>query len=193
MDLNFIDKLTTIFKLPFSSFLMIEIFIIFILTFIFVVYNEKRQNKKVKYIFTGLIIFFICLLSFYFSEDMLLVLTEIIKTIMRCFYFPNIIFYILSVIISLIILIYHIINNNLSLKNKLITYILTFTHLLLFTYFITLAINNNIDLTDTANIYENDAMFIITLASQLIFIILITYKLICHFYYIRKEKLKNIK
>ena len=102
---------------------------------IFVVYNEKRQNKKVKYIFTGLIIFFICLLSFYFSEDMLLVLTEIIKTIMRCFYFPNIIFYILSVIISLIILIYHIINNNLSLKNKLITYILTFTHLLLFTYF----------------------------------------------------------
>lgn len=191
MDLSFIDKLLTLLKLPFSSFLMIEILLIFILTFIFLVYNEKRKNKKVKITIVSLIIFFTSLLIFYFSEDMLTVLTEIIRNIMRCFYFPNIIFYIITVIISLIILIYHIINTKITKKNKIITYSLTLIHLLLFTYYISLAITNNINLTNTANIYEIDELFVITLSSQIIFIILIIYKITYHFCYIRHEKLKN--
>ena len=191
MDLSFIDKLLTTLTLPFQSFLSIEILLIFILIFIFLVYNEKRKNKKVKITLIGLIIFFTSLLIFYFYEDMLTVLTEIIKNIMRCFYFPNIIFYIITVIISLVLLIYHIINTKLTLNNKITTYALTLIHLLLFTYYISLAITNNINLTNTANIYENNEMFVITLSSQIIFIILIIYKLIYHFCYIRREKLKN--
>lgn len=191
MDLSFIDKLLTTLTLPFQSFLSIEILLIFILIFIFLVYNEKRKNKKVKITLIGLIIFFTSLLIFYFYEDMLTVLTEIIKNIMRCFYFPNIIFYIITVIISLVLLIYHIINTKLTLNNKITTYALTLIHLLLFTYYISLAITNNINLTNTANIYENSEMFVITLSSQIIFIILIIYKLIYHFCYIRREKLKN--
>ena len=119
MDLSFIDKLLTLLKLPVSSFLMIEILLIFIITFIFLVYNEKRKNKKVKITIVSLIIFFTSLLIFYFSEDMLTVLTEIIRNIMRCFYFPNIIFYIITVIISLIILIYYIISNCKYFVNKI--------------------------------------------------------------------------
>ena len=191
MDLSFIDKLLTLLKLPFSSFLMIEILLIFILTFIFLVYNEKRKNKKVKITIVSLIIFFTSLLIFYFSEDMLTVLTEIIRNIMRCFYFPNIIFYIITVIISLIVLIYHIINTKITKKNIIITYSLTLIHLLLFTYYISLAITNNINLTNTANIYEIDELFVITLSSQIIFIILIIYKITYHFCYIRHKKLKN--
>ena len=191
MDLSFIDKLLITLTLPFQSFLSIEILLIFILIFIFLVYNEKRKNKKVKITLIGLIIFFTSLLIFYFYEDMLTVLTEIIKNIMRCFYFPNIIFYIITVIISLVLLIYHIINTKLTLKNKITTYALTLIHLLLFTYYISLAITNNINLTNTANIYEIDELFVITLSSQIIFIILIIYKITYHFCYIRREKLKN--
>lgn len=193
MDLSIIEKLITFITLPFQSFLTIEILLIFLLILIFLIYNEKRQNKKVKYAITALIIFFFSLLAFYFSEDIVTVLSEIVKTIMRCFYFPNIVFYILTAIISLVILIYTILKNNLTKLNKIITYVLTLIHLYLFTNFISLAITNNTSLTNTANIYQHDNMFIIVLFSQIIFIMLILYKVIYHFCYIRHSKLKNTK
>lgn len=193
MDLSIIEKLITFITLPFQSFLTIEILLIFLLILIFLIYNEKRQNKKVKYAITALIIFFFSLLAFYFSEDIVTVLSEIVKTIMRCFYFPNIVFYILTAVISLVILIYTILKNNLTKLNKIITYVLTIIHLYLFTNFISLAIINNTSLTNTANIYQHDNMFIIVLFSQIIFIILILYKVIYHFCYIRHSKLKNTK
>lgn len=193
MDLSIIEKLITLITLPFQSFLTIEILLIFLLILMFLIYNEKRQNKKVKYAITALIIFFFSLLAFYFSEDIVTVLSEIVKTIMRCFYFPNIVFYILTAVISLVILIYTILKNNLTKLNKIITYVLTIIHLYLFTNFISLAIINNTSLTNTANIYQHDNMFIIVLFSQIIFIILILYKVIYHFCYIRHSKLKNTK
>ena len=193
MDLSIIEKLITFITLPFQSFLTIEILLIFLLILMFLIYNEKRQNKKVKYAITVLIIFFFSLLAFYFSEDIVTVLSEIVKTIMRCFYFPNIVFYILTAVISLVILIYTILKNNLTKLNKIITYVLTIIHLYLLTNFISLAIINNTSLTNTANIYQHDNMFIIVLFSQIIFIILILYKVIYHFCYIRHSKLKNTK
>lgn len=191
MDLSIIEQIMTFITLPFQSFLTIEILLIFIILYIFVLYNEKRQSKKVKVTLTALIIFFFSLLVFYFSDDIIDVLSEIIKTIMRCFYFPNIVFYILTVIISLIILIYTVLKEKITKLNKIITYTFTIIHLFLFTNFITLAITNNLSLIDSANIYQHDQMFVIVLFSQIIFILLIIYKLIYHFCYIRHEKLKN--
>ena len=193
MDLSIIEKLITFITLPFQSFLTIEILLIFLLILMFLIYNEKRQNKKVKYAITALIIFFFSLLAFYFSEDIVTVLSEIVKTIMRCFYFPNIVFYILTAVISLVILIYTILKNNLTKLNKIITYVLNLIHLYLFTNFISLAITNNTSLTNTANIYQHNNMFVIVLFSQIIFIMLILYKVIYHFCYIRHSKLKNTK
>ena len=193
MDLSIIEQLLTFITLPFQSFLTIEILLIFIILYVFFLYNEKRQNKKVKIALIALIIFFFSLLVFYFFDDIVTVLSEIIKTLMRCFYFPNIIFYILTVIISLIILIYTTIKNNITKLNKIITYTLTFIHLYLFTNFISLAISNNTSLTNTANIYQYDNMFVIVLFSQIIFILLIIYKVIYHFCYIKYRKLKNTK
>lgn len=191
MDLSIIEQIMTFITLPFQSFLTIEILLIFIILYIFVLYNEKRQSKKVKVTLTALIIFFFSLLVFYFSDDIIDVLSEIIKTIMRCFYFPNIVFYILTVIISLIILIYTVLKEKITKLNKTITYTFTIIHLFLFTNFISLAITNNLSLIDSANIYQHDQMFVIVLFSQIIFILLIIYKLIYHFCYIRHEKLKN--
>ena len=193
MDLSILEQLMTFITLPFQSFLTIEILLIFIILLIFLLYNEKRKNNKVKIAIIALIIFFFSLLVFYFSEDIITVLSEIIKTIMRCFYFPNIIFYIITAIISLILLIYTSLKNNLTKLNKTITYIFTIIHLYLFTNFISLAISNNISLTDTANIYQYDNMFVIVLFSQIIFILLIIYKVIYQFCYIKYRKLKNTK
>ncbi len=192
MDLSIIDQLLKLLEIPFSSILMIEISIIFLLLYIFLVYNEKRESKKVKVFLSAIIIFFISALIFYFSDDVEFVLTEIIKTIMNCFYFPNIIFYFSTVIISLIMIIYTMLSSKLTKFNKIITYTFTLLHLFLFTNFITYAIINKTNLTNTANIYQNDNMYIIVFFSQILFFIIIIYKAIYHFCYIRKEKLKNI-
>ena len=191
MDLSLIQQFLTFITLPFQSFLTIEILLIFIIIYLFLIINEKRQNNKVRIALTALIIFLFSLLVFYFSNDMIDVLSEIIRTLMRCFYFPNIIFYILTAVISLIILIYTLFKSHQTKLNKIITYTLTLIHLYLFTNFISLAITTNLSLIDTANIYQHDNMLVIVLSSQIIFIILIIYKVIYHFCYIRHEKLKN--
>lgn len=193
MDLNIIEQIITFITLPFQSFLTIEILLIFIILLIFLLYNEKRKSQKVRIALSALIIFFFSLLVFYFFDDIVTVLSEIIKTLMRCFYFPNIIFYILTAIISLIILIYTVFKSNSTKLNKIITYIFTIIHLYLFTNFISLAIINNTSLTNTANIYQHDDMFVIVLFSQIIFILLIIYKVTYHFCYIKYRKLKNTK
>lgn len=193
MDLSMTRQLLTFITLPFQSFLTIEIFLIFVIILIFLLYNEKRQNKKVKISLSALILFFLSLLIFYFFDDIKTVFGEIIKMLMRCFYFPNIIFYIFTVIISFIMLIYTIFKEKMTKLNKIITYIFTLIHLFLFTNFISLAITNNISLIDEANIYQHDNMFVIVLFSQIIFILLIIYKVIYHFCYIRHQKLKNTK
>ena len=76
MDLSMIEQMITFLTLPFQSFLTIEIFLIFIIVYIFLLYNEKRQNKKVKIILIALLIFFFSLLVFYFSDDIINVLNE---------------------------------------------------------------------------------------------------------------------
>ncbi len=192
MDLGIIDKLITILTLPFRSFLSIEILLIFIILLVFLLYNLKRKNEIVKYFLLALIIFFFSVLVFYFFDDFFTVLKEVVKTLLRCFYFPNIIFYIFTVFISLLILIYNTLKNNLTKLNRIITYILTIIHLYLFTNFIYFSIINDISLVDTANIYQYDTMFVIVLVSQIIFILLIIYKIIFHFCYKRYSKLKNI-
>lgn len=193
MDLSLTDKILTFIKMPFQSFLMIEIFIIFIILYIFLVYNEKRNNRKVRIILSGLFIFFFSLLTFYFYEDMVSVISEIIKTLMRCFYFPNIIFYILTAVISLIILLYTILKNKTTKLNKIITYTFSTIHLYLFTTYIALAISKNMSLINTSDIYKHNDMFILVLASQTIFILFVIYKIIFHFCYVKHEKLKKIQ
>ena len=47
MDLNFMDKVSLFMKLNFSSFLTIEEALIFILIFLFLLFNLKYKNKIV--------------------------------------------------------------------------------------------------------------------------------------------------
>ena len=192
MDLSFIKRLILLLGIPFQSFLTIEILIIFILLYIFFIYNIKRNNKKVKYSLLAVIIFFFSFLVFYFSNDFSSVLTEILKVLFNCLYFPNVIFYIITVMISLISLIIYTFNDKNKI-DKIITYTFNFLHLLLFTYFISLAITKNISLVDLTAIYGNNYMFVVILTSQIVFIIYFLYRVIYHYYLKIKTKTSKNK
>ena len=191
MDLNLFERIVTFIQMPFQSFLSIELLLIFVILYIFLIYNLKRKNKKVKYALAGLLIFFFFLLVFYYFDDMMTVFSETIKPFFRAFYFPNIIFYNLVALISLVILIYTMFKENTSKLNKIFTYTFTLLHLFLYTLFVSMAITNNISLVNQASIYRHDEMFVIVFFSQTVFLLLVLYKVIFHFCYVKREKLKN--
>ena len=191
MDLNLFERIVTFIQMPFQSFLSIELLLIFVILYIFLIYNLKRKNKKVKYAITALSIFFFFLLVFYYFDDMMTVFSETIKPFFRAFYFPNIIFYNLVALISLVILIYTMFKENTSKLNKIITYTFTLLHLFLYTLFVSMAITNNISLVNQVSIYRHDEMFVIVFFSQTVFLLLVLYKVIFHFCYVKREKLKN--
>ena len=59
MNLSLIEKLCTIFKYIFSSFLSIEMFILSLLLFLILIFNLKRKNQIVQMIAIGVYIGFV--------------------------------------------------------------------------------------------------------------------------------------
>ena len=190
MDLSIWDKFLILIKNSFSSFLLVEEFILFVIILFFLLFNEKFRNKKVSVCLSLLLIYIFSIFVFVYKEDVLIVLTEIGKLILNCFYFPNIIFYIFTVMLSLIILLYTIFATKLNKKLKIISYIFSLLHLYLFGQFITVANDSGISITTTPQIYQNNTLFSIVQASQIIFILHIIY-FIVRFFILRKRNLKK--
>ena len=176
MDLNIIDKITLFFNLSTNSFLAIEELLTFIIILIFLLVNLKYKNRKVKIFIPFLLLFIISLAIFLYGSNILYVLEKIIKGVIYSLYFPNIVFYIITVIISFILMIYTILSNKLSNKAKTINYLLLLTHLYLFILFITNCLELNVSLIKPSRIYKYDQLYVLIQASQLIFILNISYQ-----------------
>ncbi len=187
MDLSLVDKMMMLVQTIFSSFLTIELFLLFLTIYLFLLMNRKVKNKVVSFGISGLLLFIVCLCVFFYQNDIYKVLSIILKEIMRCFYFPNIIFYLCSVVISLICLCLTIFGK--PLKNKIIDYTILIMHLLLFTIFISVAYTNQVSLMDTASIYQHNELFVLMQASQILFILYFLYRL---FLIVFRAKLKKL-
>ena len=123
MDLNFMDKVSLFTKINFSSFLTIEEALIFIIIFLFLLFNLKYKNKIVSIFIPFLLLFITSFSLFLFGSDITYVLETIMKGIIYSFYFPNIIFYIITVLISFLFFIYTIISKKLTNKEKIVNYL----------------------------------------------------------------------
>lgn len=176
MELSIIDKIFTFLQTIFSSFLTIELLIVFVVIYLFLHFNHKINNKKIKFLICGLILFIVCICFFLFQQDIGYVFSSIVKVIMQCFYFPNIIFYFATVLLSFICLCWTVFASY-PKNRKIIQYILLLTHLYLFTVFATICYQEELSLINTANIYQYDSLFVIGQVSQCIFILFWIYQL----------------
>ena len=59
MNLSIVDKFITLFKFIFSSFLSIELFILSIVLFIFLIVNFKKKNKYIQLLIVGIYVGFL--------------------------------------------------------------------------------------------------------------------------------------
>lgn len=176
MDLNFISKISLFIKLNFSSFLSIEEALIFILIFLFLLFNLKYKNKIVSIFIPFLLLFITSFSIFLFGSDIIYVLETIVKGIIYSFYFPNIIFYIVTVLISFFFFLYTIISKKLTNKEKIINYLICGFHLYLFVLFTTNCLNLKVSLISPAKIYKHDELYILVAVSQIIFYLNIIYQ-----------------
>lgn len=176
MDLNFISKISLFIKLNFSSFLSIEEALIFILIFLFLLFNLKYKNKIVSIFIPFLLLFITSFSIFLFGSDIIYVLETIVKGIIYSFYFPNIIFYIVTVLISFFFFLYTIISKKLTNKEKIINYLICGFHLYLFVLFTTNCLNLKVSLISPAKIYKYDELYILVVVSQIIFYLNIIYQ-----------------
>lgn len=186
MDLNFISKISLFIKLNFSSFLSIEEALIFILIFLFLLFNLKYKNKIVSIFIPFLLLFITSFSIFLFGSDIIYVLETIVKGIIYSFYFPNIIFYIVTVLISFFFFLYTIISKKLINKEKIINYLICGFHLYLFVLFTTNCLNLKVSLISPAKIYKHDELYILVAVSQIIFYLNIIYQSV-------KLVLRNLK
>lgn len=186
MDLNFISKISLFIKLNFSSFLSIEEALIFILIFLFLLFNLKYKNKIVSIFIPFLLLFITSFSIFLFGSDIIYVLETIVKGIIYSFYFPNIIFYIVTVLISFFFFLYTIISKKLTNKEKIINYLFCGFHLYLFVLFTTNCLNLKVSLISPAKIYKHDELYILVAVSQIIFYLNIIYQSV-------KLVLRNLK
>lgn len=186
MDLNFISKISLFIKLNFSSFLSIEEALIFILIFLFLLFNLKYKNKIVSIFIPFLLLFITSFSIFLFGSDIIYVLETIVKGIIYSFYFPNIIFYIVAVLISFFFFLYTIISKKLTNKEKIINYLICGFHLYLFVLFTTNCLNLKVSLISPAKIYKHDELYILVAVSQIIFYLNIIYQSV-------KLVLRNLK
>ena len=176
MDLNFMDKVSLFMKLNFSSFLTIEEALIFILIFLFLLFNLKYKNKIVSIFIPFLLLFITSFSIFLFGSDIIYVLETIVKGIIYSFYFPNIIFYIITVLISFLFFIYTIISKKLTNKEKVVNYLICGFHLYLFVLFTTNCLNLKVSLISPAKIYKHDELYVLVAVSQVVFYLNIIYQ-----------------
>lgn len=192
MDLNFVDKVLLLLKQCGSSFLMIELFILFLLLLIYFFYNEKRQNKFVKVASCGLLLFLFCQFVFFYQEDVLFSLMEIGKLLLNTLYFPNIVFYIFTVFCSILFLIHTLYNTHMKKWEKRVSYLLLLFHFYLFLMFISTALTNGIRVTSKAAIYQHDILYVLVETSQRLFLFYLLFRLVLFVLHKKIEKKEKI-
>ncbi len=191
MELGWLEKLIMLFKTSFSSFLMIELLLLFVCIGLFLIFNEKIQNRLVKIAISALTFFIFLVFIFLYQADFIFALKEIFKELLTCFYFPNVIFYVLTVMISLSCFVATIFSKKLPKYEKFFSYLFLILHLYLFTVFISRAYQLQVSFTSSAKIYQHDELFVLIQASQLVFMIFIIIKLILFLFKRTRQKLKK--
>ncbi len=192
MELSFPKQIMTVLQCIFSSFLTIELLIVFLVIYLFFHFNQTIQNKKIPYLICGLLLFILCFIYFLFQQDIHQVLFEIVKVAMQCFYFPNIIFYFASVICCFISLVVSV-QLPLTTWHKRGNLIILLFIIFLFTIFSTICYQQNISFTSPEAIYSSQTLFSIVHLSQCLFLFFWVWQLILSFCHKHSIHLSNLK
>ena len=175
MNLSLIDKIETIFKYIFSSFLSIEMFIMSLLLFIILIVNLKRKNTLVQMIAIGVYIGFIIGIFVSYTTYVKTCVDSFIKGIMNYIYFPSPIVYFFIIVFVTVMILITLFSKKLTMFKKVINYLFFSILYFLFMSFIALGAYHGIDLIDTTILYQNNTILSIVQISNFLLLIWLVY------------------
>ena len=181
MELSLFDKIKEIFKYAFSSFFGIELVIISLLLLGILIVNIKKDNKIYKIILSVVFIFFYTILLISSSEYTYYSVREFFRKIMDYIYFPSTIVYFFLMFFVIILLLFTIITKKISKFKRIFNYIIFITMIFLYVLFISLAVNNSVNLADKVSLYQVDTILAVVQISNFI---LLTWFIVTCFYYL---------
>jgi len=183
MNLSILDKIITVFKYIFSSFLSIELFIFSILLFIFLIINFKKKDKFVQILIIGIYVGFLLGIVISYSIYVKGCIDSFVKAIMNYIYFPSTIVYFFIIIFVTILLFYTVYSKKLSDFKKIVNFTVFSILYFFFTSFVALATQDGVDLIDVVTLYKNDTILSIVQISNFLLLI---WLLFTGFYYLYK-------
>lgn len=188
MELSLFEKMKMIFELLFSSFMFLELFILFLLLFLLGVVNIKANNKILPIFLT--VIFGVSILGFviYHSTYVAMCIDTFIMKVMDYYYFPSTVVFFFLFFIAVLIFIYTLFSKKLLLWKKIFNYGIMSIIFLFFSMFVGSANLNHVDLADTVSLYQHDQILSIVQLSNLVFLCWIVVSFFYHLYLFFRRK-----
>ena len=189
MELTIFDKLASIFKYIFSSFMGIELFLLSLLLFAFTIINIKKNNKVVKIISTVLCIAFLIGLVIAYHDYAMYCIDSFITFLLSNIYFPSMVMYFFIMIIVTIAIVVTIMSKKMVKSKKIINSIVLSFMYLCFMCVAAIALTENLDLSIASNLYKNDTLLSFIQVSDLVFFFWCEYTLLYYFFKFLEYKL----
>ena len=189
MELTIFDKISTILKYIFSSFLGIELLLLSLLLFIFTVLNIKKNNKIVKIISIILCVSFLIGLVIAYHDYAMYCIDSFITFLLSNIYFPSMVVYFFIMIIVTISIIITIISNKMCKSKKIVNSVVLSIMYLCFMCVASIALTEHLDLSVASNLYKNDTLLSFIQVSDLIFFFWSEYTILYYFYKLLEYKL----
>ena len=191
-ELTFFEKIQVLFKLLFSSPIIIGIFAFSLVLMISLFFSSKLNRKFIKYVFIGVYLLIIGFTIFKYGSYFLTSIDSFFTLFMANIYFPIIPIYVVIMIISFIIMIVTLSGNKKSLLFKIINISFFSVIQMLFVIFIYVVESNNIDLSSNTNLYTNEQTLTLLEFGVGLFLIWIVLLLII-FYFKKADKIFKSK
>ena len=171
MNLSIVEKLGTIFRYVFSSFLSIEMFILSLLLFLILIANLKRNNLLVQMIAIGIYIGFVIGILISYTTYVRTCVDSFVKEIFNYIYFPSTIVYFFIIVFVTVMILWTLFSKKLTYFKKVFNY--SFFSILYFFFmaFIALSAYDGVDLVDIAKLYQNDTILCLVQVSNFILLI----------------------
>lgn len=191
-QLTFFDKIQVLFRLLFSSPIIIGIFAFSLFLMIMLFFSAKLNKKLVKYIFIGIYVLVIGFSIVKYGSYFLTSIDSFLTLFMANIYFPVIPIYVAIMIISFIIMIITLSGRHKSRFIKILNIVFFTIIQMLFVVFIYVIESNNIDLSTNTGLYSNEQTMTLLELGMGLFVIWIVLLLVI-IYLKKADKIFKVK
>ena len=191
-QLTFVDKIQVLFKLLFSSPIIIGIFAFSMILMIVLFFYSRFNKKIIKYVFSLIYISLIGFAVFKYGKYFLTGIDSFLTLFMANIYFPIIPVYVVIMFISFIIMVITLGSKKKSNVVKIINTVFFTMIQMLFALFIYIVESNKIDLSSNTGLYSNEQTMTLLELGMGLFVVWIIILLVI-FYLKKADKIFKVK